>query len=141
MAGKIKTYNPREVTMSIGSHIVTGYAEDSFITIEPNGDGISKVVGCDGEINRSISPDNTYNIRLALLWGSETNAYLQDRLDEDIETGDAMQPVLIKDLKGGTVFSSDACWPVRPPSRQYGRTANAREWELSTGEGKLTEEG
>ena len=60
MSSKIKTYNPKEVIVTCGTHIVTGYADDSFISIEPNGDGITKKTGCDGEIARSISPDNTY---------------------------------------------------------------------------------
>ena len=49
--GKIKTYNPKEVTIALGNHIVVGYADDSFITIDPNGDGVTKKVGCDGEID------------------------------------------------------------------------------------------
>ena len=32
--GKIKTYNPKEVTIAFGNHIVTGYADDSFISID-----------------------------------------------------------------------------------------------------------
>ena len=39
--GKIKTYNPKEVTIALGNHIVVGYADDSFITIDPNGDGVT----------------------------------------------------------------------------------------------------
>ena len=54
MSSKIKTYNPKEVTIALGNHIVVGYADDSFITIDPNGDGVTKKVGCDGEIVRSI---------------------------------------------------------------------------------------
>ena len=54
MSSKIKTYNPKEVIVTCGTHIVTGYADDSFISIEPNGDGITKKTGCDGEIARSI---------------------------------------------------------------------------------------
>ena len=50
MSSKIKTYNPKEVIVTCGTHIVTGYADDSFISIEPNGDGITKKTGCDGEI-------------------------------------------------------------------------------------------
>ena len=67
MAGRVKTYNPKEITISLGTHIVTGYGEDSFVTIEANTDGITKKVGCDGEVVRSISPDHTYNISLTLL--------------------------------------------------------------------------
>ena len=63
--GKIKTYNPKEVTIALGNHIVAGYADDSFITIDPNGDGVTKKVGCDGEIVRSISPDDTEADRAA----------------------------------------------------------------------------
>ena len=46
MADAIKTYNPKEVVVACGTHIVSGYADDSFISIEPNGDGITKKVGC-----------------------------------------------------------------------------------------------
>ena len=71
MSSKIKTYNPKEVIVTCGTHIVTGYADDSFISIEPNGDGITKKTGCDGEIARSISPDNTYKAKLTLLQTSD----------------------------------------------------------------------
>lgn len=42
MADAIKTYDPKEVVVACGTHIVSGYADDSFINIEPNGDGITK---------------------------------------------------------------------------------------------------
>lgn len=31
MADAIKTYNPKEVVVACGTHIVSGYADDSFI--------------------------------------------------------------------------------------------------------------
>lgn len=106
MAGKVKTYNPKEVVIACGSHIVTGIADDSFVTIEANGDGITKKVGCDGEIGRAVSPDNTYKVKISLLQMSDSNAYFSRMVDLDRETGNGMFPVLIKDLKGGQVFSS-----------------------------------
>ena len=108
--GQIKTYNPKEITIALGNHIVTGYAEDSFVTIDPNGDGVTKKIGCDGEIARSISPDDTYIVKISVLQTSDTNSFLQQKLDLDRKTGDGMFPVLIKDLKGGMVFSTEAAW-------------------------------
>lgn len=137
--GKIKTYNPKEVSIALGSHIVTGLADDSFVTIDPNGDGVTKKVGCDGEIVRSISPDDTFIVKLSVLQTSDTNSFLQQRLDMDRKTGNGMFPMLIKDLKGGMVFSTDAAWPSKPSSRAYGKEANNREWEIHTGSGILTE--
>lgn len=137
--GKIKTYNPKEVTVALGNHIVSGYADDSFISIDPNGDGVTKKVGCDGEIARSINPDDTFIVKLSVLQTSETNSFLQRRLAMDRKNGDGLFPILIKDLKGGLVFSSDAAWPKGPASRGYGKEAGNREWELHTGSGTLEE--
>ena len=135
----LKTYNSKEVLVALGSHSVTGYADDSFVTIEPNGDGIMKKVGCDGEVARAISPDSTYKVKIALLQTSPTNSFLQNKFDLDRQTGDGTFPVLIKDLKGGLIFSADAAWIVKPPSRAYGKDTNNREWEIDTGDAALTE--
>lgn len=135
----IKTYNPKEVIVTLGNHIVTGYAEDSFISVDPNGDGVTKKVGCDGEIVRSISPDDTFVVKLSVTQYSATNSFLQQRLAQDRKSGDGMFPILIKDLKGGMVFSTDAAWPNKPASRGYGKEAGNREWELHTGSGTLEE--
>ena len=83
MSQRIRTYNPKEVTISCGSHIVTGYADDSFITIEPNGDGITKKVGCDGEIARAVSPDNTYKVKIVLLQTSNSSSFFSKMADLD----------------------------------------------------------
>lgn len=135
----ISTYNPKEVIVTLGTHIVTGYADDGFVAIDPSGDGVAKKVGCDGEIVRSVSPDDTYVIKLSLLQTSPTNSFLQQKLALDRKTGDGMFPVLIKDLKGGLVFSTDAAWPAKAASRGYGKEAGNREWEIHTGSGDLTE--
>lgn len=134
-----KTYNPKEVTMAVGSHIVAGFADDSFITIEANGDGVAKKVGCDGEVARAISPDGTYKVKVALLQTSSSNAFFQERYAQDRDTGEGMFPILIKDLKGGLLFSSEAAWVIKPASRVYGKDTNNREWELDTGDATLTE--
>lgn len=139
MMGVIKTYNCKEVTIALGNHIATGLADDSFVAIESSGDGVTKKVGCDGEIVRSISPDDTYIVKLSLLQTSGTNSFLQQKFNQDQKTGEGMFPILIKDLKGGMVFSSDAAWPIKPTSRGFGKEATNREWEIHTGSGVINE--
>lgn len=136
---KVKTYNPKEVIVTLGVHIVTGYADDSFVTIDPNGDGITKKVGCDGEIVRSISPDKTYTVKLSLLQTSASNSFLQERYNQDQKDGNGLFPILIHDLQGGLLFSSEAAWAAKVASRGYGKEANNREWEIHTAEADLTE--
>lgn len=135
----IRTYNPKKVTVSLGNHIAKGFADDTFIAIDPSGDGITKKVGCDGEIVRSVSPDDSYVVKVSLLQTSPTTAYLEERLAADRETGNGLFPILIKDLSGTLVFSSDAAWVVRSASRGFGREAINREWEIHTGSATLRE--
>jgi hypothetical protein len=135
---KVKTYNSKEVTMSIGSHIVTGFADGSFITIEQSGDGVSKVVGAHGEVQRSISPDKTYAIGITLLWGSDTNAWLNSQVKKDQENSNAIFPTLIKDLIGNTLFQAEESWVVKNANITFDQTAQNREWSIETGEAELT---
>lgn len=139
MSSKVKTYNPKEVTIACGSHIVTGIADDSFISIEANGDGITKKVGCDGEIVRAVSPDNTYKVKISLLQTSDSNAFFSNMVDVDRDTGDGIFPILIKDLKGGQVFSTEAAWVTKKAPLARGKETNNREWEIDTGDATLDE--
>lgn len=139
MSSEVKTYNPKEITIACGSHIVTGIADDSFISIEANGDGITKKVGCDGEIVRSVSPDNTYKVKITLLQTSDSNAWFSNQVDVDRDTGEGTFPVLIKDLKGGLVFSTDAAWCTKKAAVTRGKSDNNREWEIDTGDATLSE--
>lgn len=136
---KVKTYNPKEVTIACGSHIVTGIADDSFVSIEANGDGITKKVGCDGEIVRAVSPDNTFKVKITLLQTSDSNAFFSNMADVDRDTGNGMFPILIKDLKGGLVFSTEAAWVTKKAAITRGKADNNREWELDTGDATLSE--
>lgn len=139
MANAIKTYNPKEVVVACGTHIVSGYADDSFISIEPNGDGITKKVGCDGEIARSISPDNTYKVKITLLQNSDSNSFFSNIADYDRATGNGLFPVLIKDLRGGLLFATEAAWVIKKSPATRGKETNNREWEIDTASAVMTE--
>lgn len=139
MADAIKTYNPKEVVVACGTHIVSGYADDSFINIEPNGDGITKKVGCDGEIARSISPDNTYKVKITLLQNSDSNSFFSNIADYDRATGNGLFPVLIKDLRGGLLFATEAAWVIKKSPATRGKETNNREWEIDTTSAVMTE--
>lgn len=136
----VKTYNAREVIISCGSHMVTGLADDSFVSIEPGGDGITYKYGCDGEIARAVSPNNTKLIKVTLLQTSDSNSFFQNQHNIDMSVGgDGMFPILIKDLRGGLVVQADQAWVTKPATRVRGKETNNNEWEIQTGEVTETE--
>lgn len=138
-SGKLKTYNPKDTLVAAGTHAVTGYADDSFISIEPSGDGITKKTGCDGEIVRSISPDKSYVVKITLLQTSDSNSFLQESYNRDVEYGDAIFPLMIQDLMGSLLFSADQAWVAKPATRGRGKEAGTNEWEIHTGMASLDE--
>jgi len=133
----VRTYNPEKVITTLGSHVVSGVADDSFITIEPAGDGTTMKVGCDGSVNRSISPNHSFTIKLVTQQSSPTNQFLQNQLDMDQQDGTGTFPILIKDLMGEEQFSADTAWVTKPASWVRGKETNNREWELACGYGKF----
>jgi len=138
----LKTYDPKKVLISLGSHSVTGYSDGTFVTIEASGDGVSKKVGCDGEVIRSIDPDGTGKITVTVHQQSPTVAFCQQQWEKDRATGEGTFPVLVKDMKGGLIFAAKDGWVVKPPDREFGKEAADREIEIDCGDaewkGELT---
>ena len=130
----LKTYDSKKVLISLGPHAVTGYSDGTFISIAANGDGISKKVGCDGEIVRSIDPDGSATITLTLLQTSPTVAFCQNRYDLDRTTGEGTFPVLVKDLKGGLIFTASDAWVTTPPARDFAKESTDRQITIDCGE-------
>ena len=132
MANTPVTYNFNQVSVALGNHIVSGYGEGDVITIAPSGEGTTKRVGADGEVVRSISTDKTNTVTFTLLKGSQTSVYLNNQFEMDQRTGDGMFPILIKDNKGGTKFSSSHAWVSQKAEVTIGATAGDTAWTLHT---------
>lgn len=136
----IATYNPKLVAIALGNHIVTGYAEDSFVTVEPLGDGVTAKSGCDGEIVRSVDPNSRFTVKLSLLASSPTHKFLMQKYQQDKKDGNGMFPVLVKDVMGEEKFSADKAWVTKLPSVVKGKEAQNREWTLETGQAEIRHE-
>ena len=135
----IKTYNSRQVMIALGTHNVSGYAEDSFVTIEQKGDGVTSKTGCDGEVSRAVDPNEQYTVKISVQQQSPTNKYLQSMYEKDKKDGTGLFSVLVKDLTGGVKFSASDAWVLKQPSRAWGKDTNNREWEIETGPATYSE--
>ena len=135
----VKTYDPKKVLIACGTHSVTGLADDAFVSVEPAGEGVTKKVGCDGEIVRSISPDKTSTVKITLLQTSDSNSFLQQMYNQDQQNGDGIFPLMIQDLMGGVLFSAEEAWVAKQSTFARGKADANREWEIHTGQGTMEE--
>lgn len=130
----VLTYDPKKVVFVYGGRQITGFNEDDMITIRPNGEGMQLFVGADGEVARSIDPNHTFEIEASLSTASKSNTYLSEQYNKDRSTGSNMQPLLIKDLAGDTLFYARQAWVANFPESTRGRTVAGQNWIFHTGQ-------
>ena len=135
----VKTYSPDRVKLVVGVHSVTGYADGTFVSIDPLGDGITSQAGADGEVARVMSADKRVKITLTLQQTSRSNDVLNTLLSIDhLSGGDKPFPLMLTDLRGTTLVATDAAWIVNRPTVEFGKELGNREWVIETARAAFT---
>jgi hypothetical protein len=129
-----KTYDSKQVAITIGVALMSGFAENSMIKVERNEDTWKLQVGTDGTTTRSKTNNRSGKITLSLMQTSASNAILSGfaLLDETLNAGAV--PVLIKDLNGLSLYSAAQAWVMKPPAGDLEANAKERTWVIETGE-------
>lgn len=131
MRGDVTVYSQKNIICSMGTHILSGYAEDGFITITPQGDGVTDEVGADGEVVVSIPDDPRFEIKLVLQYGSRSNQWLLKQYNNNKQNpGSGMFNMQIKDMGENPDFTASKAWVSKPASYAYGKASSTQEWTL-----------
>ena len=131
--GDIKTYDPKKNIVIFGGRQLTGMSEKDIVSVKPNGDGIKTYVGADGEVARSLDPDDTYEVEISLAGTSSSNDYLSECYTNDKKTGSGMKPLIIKDLSGSTLFFAQQAWVAKMSDAKRGKDIDTNKWVIHTG--------
>lgn len=128
---QVRTYDAKRVVIVIGSHLVSGFAEDTFVSIEPSGEGTQSTAGADGEVGRSLDNNPLHRMALTLQQTSQSNDFLSTLLRRDRASGGGgIVPLEVRDLRGTTLFSASQAWVVQFPTVEFGSTISDREWAI-----------
>lgn len=130
----MKSYDPKNVSMIIGSHIVTEFEDGTFINVERNNDTWAIKKGASGETARAKSNDRSGIFTFTLLQTSLSNDFLSALAITDETSNNGVVPVVIKENGGTTVASAVEAWIRRPSAVEFSKTVGARQWILETGE-------
>jgi hypothetical protein len=126
----VKIYDPENVDVIYAGVPISGFAEDTFVTIEAEAEDWLEVDGVDGDLTRSKNLAQKWKVTFHLMSSSKSDAFLSGLRELDLsETGGAgVSPIMIRDRNGVSLFVSDKAWIMKPPTATYGKTASAREW-------------
>lgn len=130
MAKEVKSYAANQVKIIVGPHLITGVAPDTFVNIEPVTEGTVSEAGAYGDVARAMSLDDRHTITITLQQTSASNAALTGlhRLDQ-VTQGNGVVPVMVTDLRGGTLFSGQG-WIKKMPAAGFASGLSNREWTL-----------
>lgn len=127
----MKTYNPKEVTVIINAHSVTGFAEGEFINYVREGDAFTHVTDLHGTTTRTKLNNNTGILTLTLSQASNSNDVLSTFYNIDKETATGTFAISFRDGRGTTLVSSLGAWVQTMTPITFGDTISTREWKIA----------
>lgn len=137
---RVATLSPTDVTVVISqkgfTHIVSGYSEDSNITVERGSDSYEKHVGIDNKTSRVYKSDKSGMITLSLAQTSVSNDVLDllQRNDAAARNSSGLFSVIVKDGSGRSVYSALEAWISKVPNSAFGSSMQMREWVIQAAE-------
>lgn len=129
----VRSYDPKQVVVTFGPTVLTGYAEGTFIKISRNGNAFEKSRGADGGVDRVNKNALDYTVALTLKQTSPINAILAGLLLADQISNSGTLPLVVKDLGGATLFTAAQAWIAKDPDQEFSDSLTTREWTFETG--------
>lgn len=139
MATQLASYRPSSIVLAIShpksntSHVVSGMAKDSVVSIEYPEAAWSEKTLNNGETVRTHSKDNTLRLTIHLDQTSPSNDYLSalSKYDENDLTGlDGVFTCTFADKSSRTYAYSAQCFVKRPQSYEFGSDTSVRDWVI-----------
>jgi hypothetical protein len=129
-----KVYDADQISIVFGTHLIQGYADGEFVSIERDTDAFGDVVGTDGkDVTRFKNKDKRATITVKLMHTSDSNDILSAVAiaDEDAPNGAGIAQVMVRDRATGRAkYSGAEAWIVKQPDATYDRSPTPREWKI-----------
>jgi hypothetical protein len=129
----VRTFDPKQVAITFGPLILTGFASGTFVNITRDGDTFEKHRGGDGGVDRVNTNVNDYRVTITLKQTSQSNLALSALLSSDQVNNSGVLPLIVKDVSGNSLFTAPQAWIAKDPDDEYSDTMSNREWMFDTG--------
>lgn len=135
----VHTFNAKDVIVTVGGLLITGFRDGDKITVERDGELWTKKVGVDGAVMRSRNYQSIGGkITIGLMYGVEANAALEGLKTLDLVTGHAPVPISVVDINGGSNIFAATCWLESDVGPTFGSEPGDMEWVFSCAQLEIT---
>ena len=132
----LATYSPEDVVVVLSngqfSHVITGYADGTFVNITREVPASTLYVGSDVSNARVVRANKASTVTLSLHQASSSNDVLSQLLANDEETRDNtwLFSLTIKDNTGRSLYFSRQAFISAEPDRMYSTGIENRDWGI-----------
>lgn len=134
---RLATFAPNRVTVVLSqastglSHIVSGFSEDSIVSIERMVESFALYVGADDTPTRVFNANSAANVTVALAQTSESNDVLSTLYNNDKGSLDGLFSIMIKDTSGRSYYFAEEAYIGNLPNSGFANSMQTREWVIS----------
>ncbi len=125
-----KTYAFNKVSCSLGGILITGFMEDTVITVTRDEDSFEKHTGADGEVSRAANANKGGTATLRLKQTSLSNDMLSNRLAADELSNTGVGVFNVTDAGGRTNVNAAEAWIKKPAEVTFAKGVEGREWTI-----------
>lgn len=132
----LASYSPEDMTIVLAnsqfSHVITGYADGTFVSITREVPASTLYTGSDLSNARVVRANKASSITLSLHQASSSTDVLSQLLANDEETRDEtwLFSVTIKDNIGRSLFYSPQAFIGNSPDATYSTSIENRDWMI-----------
>ena len=127
----VKTYNPKNTTIVIGTHTVKDYDDGQFINVEFESDSYEHLSSADGNGVRIATNDGRATATLTLMQGSDSIPFLEGLRLLDKISDSGVVPFMLKDTRNGDLIATESCWIKKKPAYARGKSKEATVYMIS----------
>lgn len=133
----VRTYDPKQVIVTIGGVPMSGFSDGTFLEIDRNEPTWNMVVGADGLVTRGKTNNFSGTLTLTLKQSSPSNDVLSGFMAIDEASNAGVFPVLVKDLAGNSIYFAGQAWVTQYANSTFAKDITDRQWVLALAEADI----
>ena len=133
----VRTYDPKQVIVTIGGVPMSGFSDGTFLEIDRNEPTWNTVVGADGLVTRGKTNNFSGTLTLTLKQSSPSNDVLSGFMAVDEATNAGIFPILVKDLSGNSIYFAGQAWVTQYANSTFDKNITDRQWVLTMAEADI----
>jgi hypothetical protein len=135
---RLATFAPNDVTVVLTqqssgiSHILSGFSEDSIVSIERNAETYSLYTGADNTNTRIYNANTSAQITVSLQQTSSSNDVLSQLYINDAASRDStgLFSISVVDNSGRSSYFAEEAYIAVVPNSQFANSMQTRDWVI-----------